>query len=101
MTKLSNSTVWRGGITSDYVHRELGAVPRLGAFNTMVDADEHIGIQLTTHIASKGGGTTTVVTKIDRRDFMELAAQMLHADRDGAIDAFANAILRVRSPELP
>ncbi|WP_376742347.1 hypothetical protein [Ensifer canadensis] len=96
MKKLEHSKVYRGGITSDVVRLELGATPSVQTYVSTTDAENIRGIQIIVNIASKGGGTTTIVTKINRTDFDELAAHMLRADKDVACKAFARALLKVK-----
>lgn len=92
MKKLETSTVWRGGISADYIRRELGARPNLSTFEGVIEDVASSGIQISVNIASKGGGTTTVVVKLDTASFADIAECMMKADRKAAIKAFTRTI---------
>ncbi|MDX0320357.1 hypothetical protein GOC38_22460 [Sinorhizobium meliloti] len=92
MKKLETSTVWRGGLSADYLRHELGARPSLSTFEGVIEEVATSGIQIYVNIASKGGGTTTVAIKLDRASFSDLAECMMKADKKAATKAFTKAI---------
>lgn len=62
--KIENATVYRGGVTAEYLSRE--------SQNVLIDYnDRSKTVKLSTSIRSKGGGDTRVVLEIDAFELLE------------------------------
>lgn len=89
MGKLTNVRVWRGGLMSRYLYEEPGSVSCEGH-----KLSRRLGVPCVTinHcLASKGGGITDVYIDIGKEAFEALMLEMLKADREAALTAFASA----------
>ncbi|MGR9426495.1 hypothetical protein [Rhizobium leguminosarum] len=89
---LKNTAVFRGGVTSRYQSRETKRVS-ISTYRPDQWHQPNAGVLVSFSISSKGGGSTQVNTYIDSSDFGSIALQMVNADRESAIAAFANALL--------
>lgn len=81
-TEMSQTKVYRGGVTSRYVNYETKEV-RLQA-STCLD--------LTFKMDSKGGGRTYVSIQIESGDFPRLLSAMCQADRQAAMVAMSTEL---------
>ncbi|MBZ7920544.1 hypothetical protein LAC81_01925 [Ensifer adhaerens] len=92
MPTLFKAEIWRGGETSNKLSKEKRSV-HVSAVGPTLDRKDEAGISAHLSLKSKGGGVTDVTVFFPPSTFGALAAEMMKADRDGAIEAFAKALL--------
>jgi hypothetical protein len=96
--------VWRGGSSTGRISQEKQSIQLGNGKSAMIpvkpdishggrfDKDEKKGVKIRSSVASKGGGTTSVLAWLDPLDFVVLAECMLKADPETAKQAFASAV---------
>lgn len=92
MVTLKDAGVWRGGVTSPYTSLETMSIDAKAVSAGRRGRGPQVRLHHT--MSSKGGGTTSVDVDIGVASFVELIFEMLKADRDATINAFAKAIIK-------
>lgn len=96
--------VWRGGSSTGLISQEKESVNLGNGKSAMIpikpdishggrfDKDEKRVVKIRSSVASKGGGTTSVLAWLEPQDFVVLAECMMKSDPEAAKQAFASAV---------
>ena len=89
---LRKAGVWRGGLSQDTVVKEPNAsIECIPGKAPWADMDTPY-LKLRTSIASKGGGKTVVLLRLDSEDFEDVILAMVSADQDATLRAISTAL---------